>query len=119
MIGDRGLWFPTGCIRGPFPHYGPGAVVAGSDVIMVTSPSKDIVSNYGRGLIFYALDDTATLDFPGQTLETNARGFDQATVGAEDLPVLGLSMLSDEKKSMYQAASTLGIRNRQALIKRC
>ena len=33
--------------QGPFPQYGPGAVVPDSDVVMITSPSKDIVSNYG------------------------------------------------------------------------
>jgi hypothetical protein len=55
--------------QGPFPQYGPGAVVPDSDVAMITSPSKDIVSNYGMGLIVYVSDDTGPLHSPNQTLE--------------------------------------------------
>ena len=36
--------------QGPFPQYGPGAVVPDSDVAMVTTPSKDIVANFGMGM---------------------------------------------------------------------
>jgi hypothetical protein len=36
---------------------------------MITSPSKDIVSNYGMGLIVYVSDDTGPLHVPGQTME--------------------------------------------------
>ena len=46
---------PDRLYQGPFPQYGPGAVVPDSDVSMITSPSKDIVSNYGMGLVVYAL----------------------------------------------------------------
>jgi len=60
---------PDRLYQGPFPQYGPGAVVPGSDVVMVTTPSKDIVTNYGMGLIVYASDDTGPLHLPGQTLE--------------------------------------------------
>src|SRR4029079_12081462 len=55
--------------QGPFPQYGPGAVVPESDVAMVTTPSRDIVANYGMGLIVYASDDTGLLHVPGQALE--------------------------------------------------
>ena len=55
--------------QGPFPQYGPGAVIPDSEVWMVTSPSKDIVSNFGMGLTVYASDDTGPLHVPGQTLE--------------------------------------------------
>jgi len=55
--------------QGPFPQYGPGAVVPDSDVVMITSPSKDIASNYGMGLIVYLSDDTGPLHVPGQTQE--------------------------------------------------
>ena len=44
-----GLPVPDRLYQGPFPQYGPGAVVPDSDVTMITSPSKDIVSNYGMG----------------------------------------------------------------------
>ena len=55
--------------QGPFPQYGPCAVVPDSDVSMITSPSKEIVSNYGMGLIVYLSDDTGPLNVPGQTQE--------------------------------------------------
>ena len=35
--------------QGPFPQYPPAAVVPDRDVVMVATPSKDIVSNYGMG----------------------------------------------------------------------
>jgi hypothetical protein len=34
----------------PFPQYSADAVIPGSDVIMVTTPSTEIVPNYGMGL---------------------------------------------------------------------
>jgi hypothetical protein len=36
--------------QGPFPQYPPAAVVQDGDVVMVTTPSKEIVPNYGMGL---------------------------------------------------------------------
>jgi hypothetical protein len=60
---------PDRLYQGPFPQYGPGAVVPDSDVAMVTTPSKDIVSNYGMGLIVYVSDDTGPLEIPGQRTE--------------------------------------------------
>ena len=60
---------PDRLYQGPFPQYGPAAVVPESEVWMVTSPSKDIVSNYGMGLVVYASDDTGPLHVAGQTLE--------------------------------------------------
>ena len=55
--------------QGPFPQYGPCAVVPESDVSMITSPSRDIVSNYGMGLMVYVSDDTGPINVPGQTQE--------------------------------------------------
>lgn len=55
--------------QGPFPQYEPGAVVPESDVVMVTTPSDEIVSNYGMGLIVYVSGDTGPPRIPGQTLE--------------------------------------------------
>ena len=60
---------PDRLYQGPFPQYGPGAVVPESDVSMVTSPSREIVSNYGMGLMVYASDDTGPIRVPGQTME--------------------------------------------------
>ena len=36
---------------------------------MVTTPSKDIVSNYGMGLVVYVSGDTGPPRIPGETLE--------------------------------------------------
>ncbi len=60
---------PDRLYQGPFPQYGPCAVVPDSDVSMITSPSREIVSNYGMGLIVYLSDDTGPLNLPGQTQE--------------------------------------------------
>jgi hypothetical protein len=55
--------------QGPFPQYPPGAVVPESDVVMVTTPSKDIVPNYGMGLVVYVSGDTGPPRPPGETLQ--------------------------------------------------
>jgi len=55
--------------QGPFPQYPPGAVVPESDVVMVTTPSNDVVSNYGMGLTVYVSGDNGPPRLPGETLE--------------------------------------------------
>ncbi len=60
---------PDRLYQGPFPQYGPCAVIPDSDVWMVTSPSKEIVPNYGMGMIVYLSDDTGALHVPGQSQE--------------------------------------------------
>lgn len=60
---------PDRLYQGPFPQYGPSAVVPDSDVSMVTTPSKDVVPNFGMGLMVYASDDTGPLHVPGQTTQ--------------------------------------------------
>jgi hypothetical protein len=60
---------PDRLYQGPFPQYGPCAVVPESDVSMITSPSREIVSNYGMGLVVYVSDDTGPINVPGQTQE--------------------------------------------------
>ena len=54
-----------GLYQGPFPTYPPGPVVPGSEVVMVTTPSKDIVPNYGMGLTVYVSGDTGPPRLPG------------------------------------------------------
>jgi hypothetical protein len=60
---------PERLYQGPFQQYGPGAVVPDSDVVMITSPSTDVVGNCGMGLVVYVSDDTGPLHVPGQTQE--------------------------------------------------
>jgi hypothetical protein len=43
--------------QGPFPQYAPEEIVPGSDVVMATTPSEDIVPNYGMGLTVYISGD--------------------------------------------------------------
>src|SRR5258708_3931663 len=65
---------PDRLYQGPFPQYGPCAVVPESDVSMITSPSREIVSNFGMGLIVYVSDDTGPLQIPGQSQERTLAG---------------------------------------------
>jgi hypothetical protein len=55
--------------QGPFPQYPPELVVPGSDVEMATTPSKEIVPNYGMGLVVYISGDLGPPQIPGESLE--------------------------------------------------
>jgi hypothetical protein len=46
--------------QGPFPQYPPDAVIPNDDVVMTTTPSDDVVPNYGKGLITYITADSGT-----------------------------------------------------------
>jgi hypothetical protein len=37
--------------QGPFPQYPPDALIPTDDVVMTTTPSEDVVPNYGKGLV--------------------------------------------------------------------
>lgn len=43
--------------QGPFPQYAPEEFLPGSEVVMTTTPSKDIVPNFGMGLTVYISGD--------------------------------------------------------------
>jgi hypothetical protein len=55
--------------QGPFTNYGADANAPGGEVSMATSPSRDIVPNYGMGLTAYVSGDTGPPRLPGQSLE--------------------------------------------------
>ena len=55
--------------QGPFPQYTPELVVPGSNVEMATTPSKEIVPNYGMGLVVYISGDLGPPQIPGESLE--------------------------------------------------
>lgn len=55
--------------QGPFTNYGADANVPGGEVVIATSPSRDIVPNYGMGLTAYVSGDIGPPRLPGQTLE--------------------------------------------------
>src|SRR6476660_497283 len=44
--------------QGPFPQYPPDAVIPTDDVVMTTTPSEEVVPNYGKGLITYITADS-------------------------------------------------------------
>ena len=46
--------------QGPFPQYPPDAVIPTDDVVMTTTPSDEVVPNYGKGLITYITADSGT-----------------------------------------------------------
>jgi hypothetical protein len=46
--------------QGPFPQYPPDAVIPTDDVVMTTTPSDEVVPNYGKGLITYITADMGT-----------------------------------------------------------
>lgn len=56
--------------QGPFPQYPPEVpVVPGSHVVMVTTPSREIVPNYGMGLAVYISGDLGPPKVDGETTE--------------------------------------------------
>ena len=46
--------------QGPFPQYAPDNAIPGDDVVMVTTPTDDVVPNYGKGLVTYITADMGT-----------------------------------------------------------
>src|SRR5512147_693316 len=52
--------------QGPFPQYPPEEVFPGGDVVMATTPSDEVVPNYGRGLITYIAADMGTAEILGE-----------------------------------------------------
>src|SRR5690242_12190360 len=46
--------------QGPFPQYPPDAVIPTDDVVMTTTPSNEVVPNYGKGLVTYVTADSGT-----------------------------------------------------------
>jgi hypothetical protein len=46
--------------QGPFPQYPPTATIPTDDVVMTTTPSDDVVPNYGKGLVTYITADSGT-----------------------------------------------------------
>ena len=46
--------------QGPFPQYPPDAAIPTDEVVMTTTPSEEVVPNYGKGLITYITADSGT-----------------------------------------------------------
>ena len=43
--------------QGPFPQYPPDAIISHDQVVMTTTPSDQVVPNYGKGLVTYITAD--------------------------------------------------------------
>jgi hypothetical protein len=63
--------------QGPFPQYPPEAVIPTDEVVMITTPSEDVVPSYGKGLITYITADSGTEEIKSdnipQTIEELVR----------------------------------------------
>src|ERR1700734_3227404 len=46
--------------QGPLPQYPPDALIPTDDVLMTTTPSEDVVPNFGKGLVSYITADGDT-----------------------------------------------------------
>ncbi|MGB7191518.1 MAG: twin-arginine translocation signal domain-containing protein, partial [Acidobacteriaceae bacterium] len=55
--------------QGPFPQYPPEAISPGGDVVMATTPTNDIVPNYGKGLVTYIAGDLGRAEIKSNDLE--------------------------------------------------
>ncbi|MGC2403793.1 MAG: hypothetical protein WA510_28630, partial [Acidobacteriaceae bacterium] len=51
--------------QGPFPQYQPDAVIPTDDVVMTTTPSEEVVPNFGKGLVTYITADMGTEEIKG------------------------------------------------------
>jgi hypothetical protein len=54
--------------QGPFPQYPPDAAIPRDEVVMATTPSEDVVPNYGKGLITYITADMGKDEIKGENL---------------------------------------------------
>jgi hypothetical protein len=67
--------------QGPFPQYPPEQVLPGSDVVMATTPSRDIVPGYGMGLVTYITGDFGAQTFRGVDMEKAIEDLVQVPTG--------------------------------------
>src|SRR6202167_2875647 len=54
--------------QGPFPQYPPDALIPTDDVVMTTTPSEEIVPNYGKGLVTYITADSGTTEIKSDNI---------------------------------------------------
>ena len=83
---DRHDWGTAPPVRdrlnqGPFPQYPPEEVLPGSDVVMATTPSDQIVPGYGKGLVTYVTGDFGGRTFDGVDMAKAIEAFAQIPLG--------------------------------------
>ena len=67
--------------QGPFPQYAPEEVLPGSEVVMATTPSRDVVPNFGMGLVTYVTGDFGSATFRGLDMEREIEAFAALPLG--------------------------------------
>ena len=67
--------------QGPFPQYAPEEVLPGSEVVMATTPSRDVVPNFGMGLVTYMTGDFGGNTFRGLDMEKEIEAFARLPLG--------------------------------------
>src|SRR5690349_9114659 len=69
--------------QGPFPQYPPDAAIPGDDVVMSTTPSDEVVPNYGKGLVTYITADMGTDEIKGDNLYRDIEELIQFPLGQQ------------------------------------
>lgn len=69
--------------QGPFPQYPPDAAIPGDDVVMATTPSDEVVPNYGKGLVTYITADMGTDEIKGDNLYRDIEELIQFPLGQQ------------------------------------
>jgi hypothetical protein len=67
--------------QGPFPQYPPEEVLPGSEVVMATTPTRDVVPGFGMGLTTYVTGDFAGATFRGLDMEKEIEAFAKLPLG--------------------------------------
>ncbi len=69
--------------QGPFPQYPPDAVIPTDDVVMTTTPSEDVVPNYGKGLVTYITADSGAEEIKSDNIQQAIEDLVQFPLGEQ------------------------------------
>src|ERR1700678_3474868 len=101
--------------QGPFPQYPPDAVIPTDDVVMTTTPSEEVVPNYGKGLVTYITADSGTEEIKSDDIRREIKELVQFPLGQqlyirptwrEVQPRPGRLELPDYVKQVFALAKT-------------
>ncbi len=105
--------------QGPFPQYAPDNAIPGDDVVMVTTPSEDVVPNYGKGLVTYITADMGTEEIKADNIAREIEALVNFPLGQqlylrptwrEVQPRPGRLQLPDYVKQVFELSKTIGKR---------
>ena len=69
--------------QGPFPQYPPDALIPTDDVVMTTTPSEEVVPNYGKGLVTYITADSGTTEIKSDNISQAIEDLVQFPLGEQ------------------------------------